>query len=297
MSLVVLLACLVWPHAVSSQLYNDTLFAVLADHVHLTTFLGHAGETGLNLTLKDPYERLAVFAPSNAAFQQLPDDLQKRLKDDLDLLTDVMAFHFCQGHISLTVDNSLCSSLAHGANLRVNVYSSPNVNLTTVTGIEVAPSKALAAHNGVAYVMDKVLFPIPTENALSFLAVDDKFSKLSLALTKAGVTSLLTAHHVTILAPDDAAFDKLPPGFFSDLLNDVPLLTKVLKNHVIQGVWYSAYFRAAGGGSMTTMAAQLLNVTVLDRNSSLLINMATVTEPDVSVTNGVVHVIDHLLLP
>ncbi|KAK7486754.1 hypothetical protein BaRGS_00022038 [Batillaria attramentaria] len=295
---VALAYCIVSTVHVSCQPFNDTLYALLKDHDNSTRFVHYAGQTGLNLTLKDPYESLTVFAPSNQAFDQLPKDVKKELENDLDLLTDVMTFHFYQGLVSLSVNNALSSSLA-GAQARINLYTNPKFNMTTVSGVPVIQTQSFPGlRNGVLYLVDKVMFPIPTGTALTFVN-DDKFSMLNLALAKAGMTSFLDGKDadVTILAPSDEAFGQLPPGFFDDLLQDVPLLTKVLQNHIVRDVWYSAYFVAAGGGSMTTMAGQQLDVTLTDDDTTLQIGDASVTQSDVSVTNGVVHVINCLLLP
>nr|KAG5699495.1 hypothetical protein BaRGS_020054 [Batillaria attramentaria] len=227
---VALAYCIVSTVHVSCQPFNDTLYALLKDHDNSTRFVHYAGQTGLNLTLKDPYESLTVFAPSNQAFDQLPKDVKKELENDLDLLTDVMTFHFYQGLVSLSVNNALSSSLA-GAQARINLYTNPKFNTQSFPGLR----------NGVLYLVDKVMFPIPTGTALTFVN-DDKFSMLNLALAKAGMTSFLDGKDadVTILAPSDEAFDD---------------------------------------------------------DTTLQIGDASVTQSDVSVTNGVVHVINCLLLP
>lgn len=299
MTKVLLLISVLWAVCtcgVNSQPFNDTMFALLSGQAAYTRFLGHAGRIGLNLTLKDPYESLTVFVPSNAAFERLPQDVQKKLEDNLYFLTEVMSFHLYQGPVTFSTDNAMYSSLI-GAQARVNVYKTKNTTLATVLGVPVTSAKSLTARNGFLHLVDKVLYPIPTTTALNLVSSDDNFSKFSLALSKAGVMPWLNDEDVTILVPDDAAIDRLPAGLFSTLLENIPTLTWVLHNHLVQGVWYSAYFLNNGGGTVDTVDGRPLNVKVLADGSTLQVGQANVTQADISVTNGVVHVISQMLLP
>jgi uncharacterized surface protein with fasciclin (FAS1) repeats len=119
------------------------------------------------------------------------------------------------------------------------------------------------------------------------------FKTLAAALTAAGlVDTLKGAGPFTVFAPTDDAFAKLPEGTVDALLKDIPKLTKILTYHVVSG---------------KVMAADVVNLTSaktvegsevkIDAASGVKINDSTVTTPDVAADNGVIHIIDSVLMP
>nr|KAG5699494.1 hypothetical protein BaRGS_020053 [Batillaria attramentaria] len=260
-------ACAIGAPRVQCQDTSGTLYAILEEQ-NVTTFLDYASRVYLNMTLKNLFENLTVLAPSNEAFKQLPSDVENKLENDLDLLTKVMTFHFYQGVIPLDADNSFCDSLAK-IKSRVNVYDGKKSKVTTVSGVQVGPHLASAARNGLVYIVDKVMFPLPTVSALRFVNSDQRFTSLLLALAKTGTTTVLDGQDLTILAPSDEAFQHLPVGCFSKLLEDLKLLTEVLQNHIVHGVWYSAFFLAEGGVAASQCACVRECVRVIGRAQRL----------------------------
>ena len=123
---------------------------------------------------------------------------------------------------------------------------------------------------------------------------------------KAGlVTTLSGAGPFTVFAPTNAAFNKIPTATLTTVGNDKALLTKVLTYHVVAGKLDAAAIAAkikAGGGSamLTTVDGEPLTAT-MDGSSVILTDAkggkATVTTADVYQSNGVVHVIDSVLMP
>lgn len=119
------------------------------------------------------------------------------------------------------------------------------------------------------------------------------FTTLVAAVQAAGlVDTLKGAGPFTVFAPTDEAFAKLPAGTVESLLNDIPKLTKILTYHVVSG---------------KVMAADVVNLTSaktvegsevkIDASNGVKINDSTVTTPDVVADNGVIHIIDSVLLP
>lgn len=119
------------------------------------------------------------------------------------------------------------------------------------------------------------------------------FTTLVAAVQAAGlVDTLKGAGPFTVFAPTDEAFAKLPAGTVESLLNDIPKLTKILTYHVVSG---------------KVMAADVVNLTSaktvegsevkIDASNGVKINDSTVTTADVAADNGVIHVIDSVLLP
>jgi len=120
-----------------------------------------------------------------------------------------------------------------------------------------------------------------------------QFKTLAAALTAAGlVPTLKGAGPFTVFAPTDEAFAKLPAGTLDALLADKAKLTAVLTYHVVAGKVGSA--EVAGMTEATTVQGGKVTI---DASSGVKINTATVIKADVEASNGVIHVIDTVLLP
>lgn len=96
----------------------------------------------------------------------------------------------------------------------------------------------------------------------------------------------------TVFAPTDDAFAKLPEGTVESLLKDIPQLTKILTYHVVADKVMSA--DAVNLNSVSTVEGSSLSI---DGSSGVKVNNATVVTPDVEADNGVIHVIDSVLIP
>ncbi len=120
------------------------------------------------------------------------------------------------------------------------------------------------------------------------------FNTLAKALVEAGLVDALKAKGpFTVFAPTDKAFDKLPKGTLESLLKDKEALKKVLLYHVVQGEVSAS--DAAGLTEATTLSGQV--VKIKSSGKKIKINNASVTQADVAASNGVIHVIDTVLLP
>lgn len=117
---------------------------------------------------------------------------------------------------------------------------------------------------------------------------------LETAVIAAGLDDdLKGAGPFTVFAPTDAAFAALPPGTLAALLSDIPALTDILLYHVVGAKAMSTDL--SHGQSIETFLGKNVNVVILEGN--VYINNAKVTIADVVATNGVVHVIDAVLIP
>ncbi len=121
------------------------------------------------------------------------------------------------------------------------------------------------------------------------------FNTLVAAVKAAGlVDTLKGAGPFTVFAPTDEAFAKLPDGTVDALLKDIPKLKKILTYHVVSGKVKAADF------SLTLKAATTVegsDVKIDASNGSVKVNDATVSTPDVGADNGVIHIIDTVLIP
>lgn len=123
-----------------------------------------------------------------------------------------------------------------------------------------------------------------------------KFKTLTAALDAAGKTEMLKEKGpYTVFAPSDDAFAKLPKGTVEDLLKpeNKAKLGKILAYHVIEG-------KAVMAADVKTMMAKTANGAELDikvKGEKVMVNDAKVVKADVAASNGVIHVIDKVLMP
>ncbi|MFZ2523090.1 MAG: fasciclin domain-containing protein [Minisyncoccia bacterium] len=126
------------------------------------------------------------------------------------------------------------------------------------------------------------------------LVSNGNFTTLTAAVTAADLVGTLKSEgKFTVFAPTDQAFEKLPPGTVAALLNDIPTLTAILKYHVVSGEVPATV--ASTLTSAPTVNGQ--NIAISVRDGKLFINESQVILYDIMTTNGVIHVIDTVLLP
>jgi uncharacterized surface protein with fasciclin (FAS1) repeats len=119
------------------------------------------------------------------------------------------------------------------------------------------------------------------------------FSTLVSAVQAAGlVETLKGAGPFTVFAPTDEAFAKLPAGTVEGLLKDLPKLKQILTYHVVSGK-----VMAADVVKLTSAKTVEGSDVKIDASNGVKVNNATVVTPDVAADNGVIHVIDTVLLP
>lgn len=134
----------------------------------------------------------------------------------------------------------------------------------------------------------------PKTDIVDTLVENGNFSTLVTAVSSAGLVDTLKSEgKFTLFAPTDQAFAKLPAGTIPALLNDLPTLTSILKYHVVSGEV------PASVASTLTSAPTVngKNITIKLENHNLFINDSRVVLYDIYTTNGVIHVIDTVLLP
>ena len=122
------------------------------------------------------------------------------------------------------------------------------------------------------------------------------FKTLAAALTAANlVGTLKSAGPFTVFAPTDEAFAKLPAGTVEALLADIPKLTAILTYHVVAGTVMAADVATMDGQSAKTVNGAALKIST---TGGVKLNGTTsVVKTDIACTNGVIHVIDSVLLP
>ena len=123
-----------------------------------------------------------------------------------------------------------------------------------------------------------------------------QFNTLVAAVKAAGlVETLQGAGPFTVFAPTDAAFAKLPKGAIEALLNDKEKLTTILTYHVVSGKVTAADIIKTGGAEPTTVNGAPVRVTI--RDGKVYVDEAQVITADIQASNGVIHVIDAVIMP
>ena len=122
------------------------------------------------------------------------------------------------------------------------------------------------------------------------------FKTLAAAVTAAGlIETLKSAGPFTVFAPSDEAFAKLPAGTVEALLNDIPKLTAILTYHVVAGKVMAADVMTLNGKSAATVNGAEVAISTTD--GVKLNGTSNVIATDIECTNGVIHVIDAVILP
>lgn len=125
-------------------------------------------------------------------------------------------------------------------------------------------------------------------------AAAGSFTTLVTAVNAAGlVKTLKSKGPFTVFAPNDAAFAKLPPGTVDSLLKNKAKLAAILKYHVVPGRVLAA---DVSGKSLNVATAEGQKLSV-NGTMGVMVNNAHVIQPDIHASNGVIHVIDTVLLP
>ena len=136
----------------------------------------------------------------------------------------------------------------------------------------------------------------PMKNIVQVAVENGNFKTLVAAVQAAGLAETLSGPGpFTIFAPTDAAFAKLPAGTVQALLADKEKLSSILTYHVVSGRVVAADITRMNGAMPATVNGQKLDIKV--RGGNVYVNGAQVTTADVSASNGVIHVIDGVLMP
>lgn len=122
------------------------------------------------------------------------------------------------------------------------------------------------------------------------------FKTLASVVTAAGlIDTLKGTGPFTVFAPNDEAFAKLPAGTVDDLLKDIPKLKAILTYHVVAGKVMAADVLKMDGQSATTVNGETLQISTT--GGVKLNGNVHVTKTDIECTNGVIHIVDTVLLP
>jgi len=233
-----------------------------------------------------------VFAPNDAAFKKIADADLNAILADKELLTSILTYHVISGAV-------FSKDVAPG---KVKTVQGEEITITTadgklfVDGAEIIATDILGK-NGVIHVIDSVILPTQTKTIAQVVAETAEFSTLEAALIAAELTATLASEGpFTVFAPTDTAFAALGEQAIADLLANPVKLNKTLLYHVLAGKVMAADVTS---GDVTTASQIKLPITKNESGVQLgfFAPQAKVTMTDIVCANGVIHVIDAVLLP
>jgi uncharacterized surface protein with fasciclin (FAS1) repeats len=281
-----------------------SLVDVASANGNFTTLVGALQATGLDTVLSNVDNDYTVFAPSDAAFAKLTAGTLESLTTEQ--LTDILMYHvlpgkvLADGAITLAQSSTNIAETANGDNIALSFSNST----LFVNGAKVSTADVMA-DNGVIHVIDNVIMPptemgTPTSSIVDIALADpDNFSTLVTALTTANLVDTLAdeTKKFTVFAPTNAAFAKIDSTVLSDLLADTDALTTVLLTHVVgDAALTSLDAYAANGKNLTTLSTDTISVSIDETTGMLVIGGANVVVSDIYTTNGIIHVIDTVIL-
>ena len=282
----------------------QTIVDIAVADGRFTTLVAALQAAGLVETLQGegPF---TVFAPTDDAFAKLPagtvEDLLK--PENKDQLVAILTYHVVAGKV-MAAD---VAKMSEGETVQGEMLTiTSDMGKVMINKAQVVLAD-IEASNGVIHVIDSVLMPPSTQmdadgtaavemDIVDTAMADGRFKTLAAALKAAGLIETLKGEGpFTVFAPTDEAFAKLPAGTVEDLLKpeNKDKLIAILTYHVVAGKVMAADV-AKMSKAETVQGESLAIKTNMDK---VMINDATLILADVPASNGVIHVIDTVLLP
>ncbi|MGK0386750.1 MAG: transforming growth factor-beta-induced protein [Patiriisocius sp.] len=292
------------PTVVTQALANPAAFSTLVDALVAGSDTTTDYVALLSGTTASPF---TVFAPTNDAFSGLLSSLGLDSVNDVPqgLLQSILNYHVIAGA------NVQSSDLTDGQ--IVPTFQGENITISLANGAQVIDATGMPANivvvdvqtgNGVIHALDKVLLPQavidvldPTIAGLAMMTPD--LSSLAEALQITGLDVVLNDRNAefTVFAPTNLAFETFLAGTpLSDVA--VPVLTQILLNHALTGVVLSTDLSTSYTNTLATFNGEVdapLSLYVNTDNGVKLNGISNVSTPDVTASNGVVHIVDAVI--
>jgi uncharacterized surface protein with fasciclin (FAS1) repeats len=294
--------------------HNQNIVQIAQSLPFFKSLVAAVVKTGLAGTLSSASLNATVFAPTDVAFAKLPVPFNNATNiaaisnpAQIDTLKNILLYHVLGAEVrsgQIAQGRSSATTLNTG-----KIYLSKNFGLILVNGNSLVLLPNVDATNGIIHVIDDVLLP-PSQNIAQIATSNPAFSALVAALVKTDLVGVFTGTgDFTVFAPTNAAFAKLSAPFnsaanISAISNpaQIKALANILKYHVTGSRYFAWDFGIFN--SISTIAAPPSNTLtgILGFNSGWIKGKSNATfskanPVNILATNGVVHVIDQVLLP
>lgn len=277
---------------------NENIVQVAQGTLDLSTLVTAILAAQLEDALSGPGP-FTVFAPTNEAFAKLDPALLNNIIGDPTLLTALLQYHVVSGEFySEDLSNGPVLTLLSGQTVEVDISNGG----VTLNGSSNVVQADVCASNGVVHVIDEVLIPedFNAQTIVQIAASNPDFSILVDALSKPALADLLAAANdptqdLTVFAPTNAAFNATLEALGKESIDDLPveLLKQIVTYHILGTAVFSNQLT---NGEVPTLLPNE-SVTVDIDTTPIMINNADVIAADIAAINGVIHVIDGVLLP
>ncbi|XP_059207410.1 periostin-like [Centropristis striata] len=234
-----------------------------------------------------------MFAPSNEAWDEVDSAVRSALVGNVNIeLYNALHYHMVNRRL-LTKDlknDMTATSMYNDQGLFINHYSN---GVVTVNCARIIFGNQVAT-NGVVHVIDRVISGVGN-TIKEYLDVDDDLASFRDVAEASGVMDQLDQPgHFTLFAPTSEAFDKLPPGFLERIMEDKDVNTALVKYHLLNSVQCSEGIMS--GTLLETEEGTNIQIGC-DGNSLTVNGIKMVLKKDIITTNGVIHLIDQVLVP
>jgi len=275
---------------------------------------------------------LTVFAPTDDAFAALPEGTVEALLQDVDALTAILTYHVLPGSVTAEEVVTLSSAATlNGAEVTITTTDDGGVRIDNANVIVTD----IQTTNGIIHVIDAVILPTDGSSSrgeapsaaaswfwgyrmgggwISDAIIEGRLNWLTRHLSLytvarlSGLNTLTTAVKAadlkytlmrsgpfTVFAPTEDAFGALPEGTIPALLNDPAALSNILLYHVTPGKVTASTVVTLDGEMVEMANGGTVEISV--DGGSVMVNDANVIAVDIMARNGVIHVIDGVLLP
>ncbi|GAB3711384.1 fasciclin domain-containing protein [Spirosoma flavus] len=297
----------------------STISQLISNGSRFTILKAALTKAGMDATLNQA-GTFTLFAPTDDAFKAFGyADVAAINAAPAELLKSVLQYHVLStrigaANIQAGLNNpqqTMANAPVYISKVTLTSGTSTSATSSSATTISVNGARIVqadgAATNGVVHAIDRILLPpifgdvVKTIQGIPTLVPSASFKLLQAAVTRVGsATTLASANTITVFAPTDAAFRAA--GYDSTAIAKAPVATlnSVLGYHVLTSRTYTPLI--TNGSSLTTLQGGTITATSSATAVTLTgkgngTSAANVTFPDITATNGVVHIIDRLLLP
>ena len=278
--------------ALVSNVADKTIVETAVENGSFSTLASLLGSAELvdALSGEGPF---TVFAPTDDAFAKLPKETVEMVTkpENKALLQEILKYHVVAGSVDAAAAMKLTSATTlNGQRAGISIEE----GAVMIGGAKVTVTD-ITCSNGVIHVIDTVMMP-ETRNVVEVAAEAKTFSTLIAAAKAAGLVEALTAGGpITVFAPTDEAFAALPEGTVAELLKpeNKDRLAAVLKYHVVAGRVFAD--QAAKLTTAPTLNGKELAIAITERSAK--VGEANITATDIQAANGVIHVIDAVMIP